>query len=36
MAYELKDINFKTVADPKGFVEEGRRSISPRWKKPPI
>lgn len=23
MAYELKDINFKTVADPKGFVEEG-------------
>lgn len=23
MAYELKDINFKTVADPRGFVEEG-------------
>lgn len=23
MAYELRDINFKTVADPKGFVEEG-------------
>ena len=22
MAYELKDINFKTVADPKGFIEE--------------
>ena len=23
MAYQLKDINFKTVADPKGFLEEG-------------
>ncbi len=23
MAYELRDINFKTVTDPKGFLEEG-------------
>jgi len=23
MAYQLKDINFRTVADPKGFIEEG-------------
>ena len=23
MAYKLEEINFKTVADPKGFVEEG-------------
>ena len=22
MAYQLSDINFKTVADPKGFIEE--------------
>ena len=23
MAYQLKDVNFQTVADPKGFIEEG-------------
>ena len=23
MAYDLKEINFRTISDPKGFVEEG-------------
>ena len=32
MAFQLEDINFKTVADPKGFIEEIRpiRTESPR------
>ena len=47
MAYQLEDINFRTVADPKGFVEESDAEyqkkvehaadlISENWKKSPI
>lgn len=47
MAYQLEDINFRTVADPKGFVEESDDEyqkkvehaadlISENWKKSPI
>ena len=33
MAYQLKDINYKTVTDPKGFVEEGDAQYQPRVEK---
>ena len=32
MAYQLKDINFKTVADPKGFIEECEATYDKRVK----
>lgn len=32
MAYQLKDINFKTVADPKGFIEECEEVYAKRVK----
>ena len=33
MAYKLEEINFKTVADPKGFVEEGDAAYQARVSK---
>ena len=33
MAYQLSDINFKTVADPKGFVEESDARYQARVRK---
>ena len=30
MAFQLEDINFKTVADPKGFIEEGDQAYKDR------
>ena len=31
MAFQLEEINFRTVADPKGFIEEcDRRVCKPR------
>ncbi|HCI22392.1 MAG TPA: nucleoside kinase, partial [Clostridiales bacterium] len=30
MAFQLEDINFKTVADPKGFIEEGDQAYKGR------
>ena len=30
MAFHLEDINFKTVADPKGFIEEGDQAYKDR------
>ena len=32
MKYDLKEINFRTVQDPKGFVKSARRDISRKSK----